>query len=60
MSISDPGGPRYAVAFGETVGAYEILAPLGAGGMGELSTGHDAQAERPEELSELLLKIAAE
>jgi pimeloyl-ACP methyl ester carboxylesterase len=26
----------------------------------ELSTGHDAQAEMPEELSELLLKIAAE
>ena len=36
--------PRLAV--GQRVGSYEILAPLGAGGMGEVYTARDTRLER--------------
>ena len=36
-----------SLTIGERIGRYEILAPLGAGGMGEVYYAQDPQLERP-------------
>jgi hypothetical protein len=40
-------GPLMALTSGTQLGLYEIVAPLGAGGMGEVYRGLDARLDRP-------------
>ena len=42
--MSDVAGP--ALAAGSTIGHYEVLSKLGAGGMGEVFLGRDTKLER--------------
>src|SRR6266852_2681085 len=39
--------PRMALSAGTRLGPYEILAPLGAGGMGEVYCARDPKLNRP-------------
>ena len=40
------GPPRVGLPAGSRLGAYEILAPIGAGGMGEVYLAHDSRLDR--------------
>ena len=46
MSSPDSSGPPFTIAIGARIGAYEILSPLGAGGMGEVYRAHDTRLGR--------------
>jgi serine/threonine protein kinase len=50
--VSDVGG---SVLIGRRLGAYQILAPLGAGGMGEVYRARDTRLGR-----EVAIKITGE
>src|ERR1041385_664605 len=41
-----PGQSRMTLASGTTLGPYEVLAPLGAGGMGEVYRARDSRLDR--------------
>jgi serine/threonine protein kinase len=41
-----PGGPNPIAGVGSRLGPYEIVAPLGAGGMGEVYRARDTRLER--------------
>src|SRR5215510_7459281 len=40
------GGPRVAIAADSSFGHYQVLAPLGAGGMGEVWRARDTRLDR--------------
>jgi TolB-like protein len=45
---------------GRIVGSYQLLSPLGAGGMGEVYLAHDARLERPVAIKFLSPELAAD
>jgi serine/threonine protein kinase len=45
---------------GDRLGRYEVLAPLGAGGMGEVHRAHDEQLDRDVAIKALLEKYEGE
>jgi serine/threonine protein kinase len=47
-----------SLAAGRRIGAYEIVAPLGAGGMGEVYRARDAKLNRDVAIKVLLPAVA--
>ncbi len=54
-----PGGQLMALASGSTLGPYEIVAPLGAGGMGEVYRARDTRLDRTVAIKVLPPEVAA-
>ncbi len=46
LGTSDLSATKIQVSTGQQIGAYQILAPLGKGGMGEVHLAHDARLGR--------------
>jgi serine/threonine-protein kinase len=53
-------GPAMALAAGTRLGPYEILAPLGAGGMGEVYKAHDTRLKRDVAIKVLPAALASD
>src|SRR5574340_400609 len=54
------GGPPMPLASGSKLGPYEILAPLGAGGMGEVYRARDTRLERTVAVKILPTRLASD
>jgi Tol biopolymer transport system component len=44
--VADPAAPAPGLTIGHRVGNYDVVAPIGAGGMGEVYRAHDARLGR--------------
>ena len=45
-AVASDGGPAAVLQAGSTLGAFEILGPLGAGGMGQVYRARDTRLDR--------------
>src|SRR5262249_1937491 len=59
-SYSDYNSLRMALTSGTKLGPYEIQAPLGVGGMGEVYRAHDSRLDRPVAIKVLPSSIACD
>jgi serine/threonine protein kinase len=59
-SVSPTRTPRMPLAPGTRLGPYEIAAPLGAGGMGEVYKGRDMRLDHSVALKVLVPELAAD
>jgi serine/threonine protein kinase len=53
-----PGGSMASLTVGQRLGAYEIIGPLGAGGMGEVFRARDSRLDRQVAVKVLPASIA--